>query len=311
MAITRANGYVDYSQTAGTSNYIPQLYAKKVLYDFYANSVYQEITNTDFEGQIKSFGDKVIIRKAPSITVGDYTVGGTVTYQEPDEASTELVIDKAKYQAFRIDDVDRLQVDVGLMDMFSSDAANRMRIAIDTDVLAVMGAGAIAANKGATAGAISGNIDLGATGAGIGITSSNAVDYMVYMGQVLDEQNIPQENRFVVIPSWYAALLRLSDLKSAYITGDSSGVIRNGMIGMVNNFKVFVNNNLTHTTDGSDEAFSVVAGTKAATSFAAQITKTDTIKIPDSFGEYWRTLFVYGRKVVQPEAITNLYCFKG
>ena len=39
--------------------------------------------------------------------------------------------------------------------------------------------------------------------------------------------------------------------------------------------------------------------------FAANITKTDSVKIPDSFGQYWRTLFVYGRAVVQDTALVN------
>jgi hypothetical protein len=129
---------------------------------------------------------------------------------------------------------------------------------------------------------------------------------------VLDEANQPSEGRWVVLPAWFCALLKKGDLRSADITGDSTGVIRNGLIGMVDRFKVYMSNNLHTATDGDTEtSWYVMAGTKEACTFAAQIDKVDTLKIPTSFGEYWRTLFVYGRAVVQPTALASLICKRG
>lgn len=248
------------------------------------------------------------------MTVGSYTVGGTISYEVPEIANTEMVIDKARYLAFRVDDVDKVESDMALVNMFSDDAAKKLLIDVDTDVLSVMGAGAHASNKGTTSGAISGDINLGTAGvagaSAIQITSANAVDYIVTVNQVLDEQNIEDEGRFIVIPSWYASLLKVGDLRRADLTGDSSGVIRSGAIGMIDKTMVYVSNNIDTTTETAVKCYSVVAGTKAATSFAMQLSKVDTLKIPDSFGEYWRTLYVYGRKVLLPEALVNLYCKK-
>lgn len=297
----------------GTATFVPKLYSKKVLKNFYANTFYNDICNTDYAGEIKNQGDTVIIRKTPDLTVGTYTIGGTLTYQVPNKASTSLVIDKAKYVAFRVDDVDAVQTDIGLVNMFSQDASEKLKIAVDTEVLAYMATGAAAANKGATAGAISANINLGsaATNAGsVAITAVNAVDQIVLMNQVLDEANQPSNGRFIVLPAWYCAMLKLGDLKRADITGDSSGVIRNGLIGMVDRTMIYQSNNLPHVTD-TNEIFTVIAGTKEATTFAAQISKTDTLQIPDSFGEYWRTLLVYGRSVLQSTALSSMYCKKG
>ena len=99
--VTRAGGYVDYSSGNGTNNYIPVLFAKKVLKNFYADSCYQLIANTDYSGEIKNMGDSVIIRKAPVLSIGNYTVGGTLTYEVPTSTSVELNIDTAKYWAYR------------------------------------------------------------------------------------------------------------------------------------------------------------------------------------------------------------------
>lgn len=196
--------------------------------------------------------------------------------------------------------------------MFSNDASERLRITTDVDILSYMSTAAAATNVGATAGALSANINLGIVGtSGVPITATNAVDYIVYMNQVLDEANQSSEGRFLVLPAWYCALLKLGDLRRADVSGDGTGVIRSGLIGQVDRTMIYQSNNLMHETKVGQECFYAVAGVKEATSFAMQISKTDTLQIPDSFGEYWRTLFVYGRKVVQPTGLTVGSFYKG
>ena len=73
---------------------------------------------------------------------------------------------------------------------------------------------------------------------------------------------------------------------------------------------IYQSNLLTHATDTGKEVFSIVAGNKEGVSFASQITQTDTIQIPDSFGVYWRNLLVYGRAVVQPDMLGLMYAYK-
>lgn len=93
------------------------------------------------------------------------------------------------------------------------------------------------------------------------------------------------------------------------MTGDGTGVIRNGMIGMVDRTMIYMSNNLYTATDGdSATSWYVQCGTKEACTFAAQLTKTDSLPIPDSFGQYWRSLMSYGRNVVQDQALATLVC---
>jgi hypothetical protein len=309
-------GYADAANTLGgvagnvvTHNYIPALYAKKVLYDFYAATVFKEVTNTDYEGQFKAMGDTINIRTAPSITTNAYTKGAELTYEVPASDSIQMLIEFARYQAFRVDDIDKVQMDVDLMNMYATDGSARLQTDINTNVLSLMALGAHASNTGATAGAISGDINLGAVTdatTNIEIDRTNALDYLVYLNQALTEQNIPEGERFVIIPAWYSSRLKLSDLKAADFSGDNTGLVRTGLIGSVDGLKVYVNNNCYTAASGAETSTYVVAGTKMATSFAMQLSKVDTLKIPESFGEYWRTLYVYGCKVVRPEGIAVL-----
>lgn len=296
-------------------NFIPELYSKKVLRNFYESTVFSEITNTDYEGEIKSQGAKVIIRKTPVMTVNPYTIGQELVYEVPEADSTELNIDQAFYTAFQVEDVERVQADIELVNMFAKDAAERVKISVSREVLAYMSTQAAADNQGATAGVISGSVDLGliaGAGASVTIDSTNAITKIVEINQVLDEADIPSENRWIVLPAWYCALLKLGDLRRADITGDGTGVIRNGMVGMVDRTMIYQTNGLYTATDGdTDTSTYVLAGTKEASTFAAQVTKTDTLKIQNAFGEYWRSLFVYGRGVVQPTALVNMVCKPG
>ena len=284
-----------------------------------------EITNNDWEGEIKGSGDKVNIRSIPTITIRDYTKGLNLTTEVPTSTPIELTIDKGKYFAVVCDDVDEVQADVRLMDMFTGDAAEQMKIAIDGDVLQTAYSSAAAANRGVTAGADSANINLGVANAAIQITKDGAssttsvLDLILNMGQCLDEQNVPEEGRWLVIPPWIAALLKKSDLRQAYLTGDDMSPLRNGKLGMIDRFTLYVSNNLAKVSDNAGTTGSagddyvgtyLMAGTRDAISFASQITNVETLRSQATFGNVVRGLNVYGYKVVKPEALVTAYVKK-
>ena len=308
------------TQYYDTSKFVPELYSKKVLRNFYITTFWSDIFNTDYEGEIKGQGAKVHIRKTPEITTAPYKIGETLSYEVPTKDATELTIDQGYYSAFQVDDVNKAQADIELVNMFAKDAAQRIKIGVDKEVLAYIATRAAATNIGEFAGAISGDQstygtnlgDIVGAGKSVDITSTNAVDKIVDLNMVLDEANQPSEGRFALLPAWYCALLKKGDLQRADITGDATGVIRNGVVGMVDRTTIYQSNNLHSATDGDTEvSWYVQAGTKEAATFASQVDKVDTLKIPDSFGEYWRTLFVYGRAVVQASALSTLVCKRG
>lgn len=298
----------DYPQYAGAgSKFVPEIWSGRLQVKFYKSTVLGEITNNDWEGEIKGYGDKVNIRSIPTITVRDYTKGLNLTNEVPESTPIELLIDKGKYFAVVIDDVDAIQADVKLMDMFTNDAAEQMKITIDTAVLQSVYADAAAANAGATAGAISANINLGKTGASVQLTSSTILTKILEVGQVLDEQNVPEDGRWMVISPWMASLLKQSELRQAYLTGDSQSPLRNGRIGQIDRFTLYVSNSLRRVTDGADTCTSVLAGTRDAVSFASQITNVETLRAQNTFGNIMRGLNVYGFKTTKPEALVHLY----
>jgi hypothetical protein len=164
-----------------------------------------------YQGEVKSQGDKVIIRQIGNVSINDYQKGQKLNYERLESTDVELLVDKGKSFSFTIDDVDAYQSDIRLMDEWSTDASEQMKIKIDTDVLAGVASSSHASNIGATAGAISAGYNLGASGAPIQITKANVIEYILDCGTVLDEQNVPESDRWMVIPSWMNNLLKKSD----------------------------------------------------------------------------------------------------
>lgn len=315
---TRANPAWDttnYTLTSGTyasggsSKFIPQVWSGKLVEKFYTATVFGAIANTDYEGEISNFGDTVIIRTTPNITVTDYDIGEALSYEVPISANAALEINKGKYFAFSLDDIDALQSDINLMDDWAEDASEQMKIAVDLDVVANILADIAAANKGTTAGAISGDIDLGATGTNgsnaVQVTSTNILDYIVDIGLVLDEQNVPESGRWLVLPAWMVSLIKKSDLKDASLAGDGTSILRNGLVGMVDRFMIYLSNNITGVVEGTATIYNPIAGHPSGLTFAAQMTKMESLPNPDTFGQLVRGLNVYGYKVIQGEYLAH------
>ena len=298
MAYATSSGNPQY-----TGNFIPEIWSGKLIENFYDATVLAAISNTDYEGEIRNMGDTVNIRTTPEITIQTYVKGQTLSVENPDKAKLQLIIDKGEYFACVEDDIDQVQTDMNLMDMWSKDASERMKIKIDQRVLTDLLPDVSANNKGQTAGRISGNIDLGVAGTPEALDATNVIGKIVDMGTVLDEANCPEQNRFLVIPAKMAGLIKQSDLKDASITGDGSTPLRNGRLGMIDRFTVYVSHNLVKD---SNNDFSVIGGHTMGFTFASQMTNMETIRSETTFGNIIRGLQVYGYKVVKPEALATM-----
>lgn len=296
-----------------SGNFIPEIWSGKLIENFYDATVLAAIANTDYEGEIKSMGDTVNIRTTPEITIRDYVKGQVLTVENPDKPKLQLLIDKGEYFACIEDDVDKVQSDVKMMDQWSKDASERMKIKIDQRVLPAIVADVAADNQGNTAGRISGDIDLGSFttplivdkdgGGGTSIT-----DFIVDIGTVLDEANCPEGDRFLVLPAKAVALIKKSELKDASLSGDGTSILRNGRVGMVDRFEIFMSHNLLNDATGvigTPGGFNIIAGHKKGFTFASQMTEMETLRAQSTFGNIIRGLQVYGYKTVKPEALAT------
>jgi hypothetical protein len=315
-----ASGFNTSPAYSGT--FIPTIWSAKLNAKFYAASTFASICNKNWEGDISSLGDKVIINNIPSITISDYTVGSNLNYQTPVPSTLEMVVDRAKSFSFQVSDVLDYQAKPQLMSMFSDDAGQQMRVVMDSTCLYRTFSNGAAANQGATAGVRSGLFNLGTTGSPFALTAANVLTKILEMASVLDEQNVPDNGRWLIIDPLTRTLLLQSNIAQAYLTGDATSPVRNGLIGRIDRFDIYVSNQLPYAAvnatvwtsgDGSEATTSattnaarrraLLAGQTTAIAFASQMAKTETLRNPTDFGDLVRGLNIFGHKVVKPEAL--------
>jgi hypothetical protein len=317
-------GQTAYSGTAYSGTFIPALWSGKLAQKFYAATVFGEIANTDWQGDITGMGDTVIINTIPTVTINSYSIGQNLAYEVPAPSTISLVINKGKYFGVNVNNVLELQAKPKLMDMFTNDAAMQMKIAIDKDVMYSTFNQGAAANQGATAGAISGGYNLGTDAAPVTLTAANILSSITALSSVLDEANVPETDRWLIITPTERQILMQSNLAQAQFMGDAASVLRNGKIGMIDRFTVYVSNlvprgaagktwyNPNTASDSSTGAstylkrHAVIAGHKSAITFASQIAKVESLQNPNDFGQLVRGLNVYGTQVAQTNGLALL-----
>lgn len=279
--------------------YIPQIWAKKLVMELNPRLFLSHIANTDYEGEIKNAGDVVKIRKVPQVAVHNYSVRGELTVDDiTGPAVIDLEINKGKYYAFNIDDVEKAQSDLDYGGKAVEEAAKSLKEAIESDFIVGIRTGAAAANQGAKAGAKSQSYNIGSAEAALALTADNALDFVINCGSVLDEQNVPEEGRWMVIPPAVANRIKKSEIKEVYVTGDPKSSLRTGNIGRIDRFDIFVSNMITPESGKLFPFF----GHKSAVTFANQLVKNEVVTREKHFGKVHRGLCVYGYEVILPEA---------
>jgi len=291
--------------------FIPVIWSGKMIEKFYSATVLAAIANTDYEGEIKNQGDTINIRTKPTVTIRAYTADQALIVERPSSNLVQMQINLGYYFNTVLDDVMEIQADLNQMAMWADDASQQMKIVIDTAVLATLDAGIVAANKGIAAGRISQTLNLGATGVPVVLTPLNILNYIVDMGTVLDEQNIPETGRWLVIPPWASGMIKKSDLRNASISGDGTSMLRNGRIGMIDRFMLYSSNLLPTAAEGAATATTFFAGHPHGLTFASQVSKVETLRSELTFGNILRGLQVVGSKVLDGIALTELYAIRG
>src|SRR6185436_5622415 len=314
--------------TGGTANtlqstgFIPEIWSGKLVEKFYASTVLTAISNTDYEGEIKDKGDRVKIRTKPTITIRDYKSDGLLALDRPSGGTVELFIGNGKYFSLILDDVMEIQSDLNLLSMWSDDAAQQLKITVDSDVLDGIYGAMVAANKGVAAGAITGNINLSTTSAPLSVVARDPgtgdvefLDVLMRLGQVLDEQNIPEEGRWAVMPAWAGRMIKQSELRQAYLSGDGVSMLRNGRLGMVDRFTIYISNLLPNSSSNgsnfSSGEWPIYAGHAHGLTFASQVSKVETLRSELTFGQILRGLQVYGYQVVDGKALAQAQVIQG
>lgn len=278
-------------------NFIPTVWAARLLANLHKAQVFGQagVANRDYEGDIAQAGDTVRINTIGPVTVSAYSKNTDISAaQTLADASTVLSIDQAKYFNFQIDDIDKAQQRPQVMDAAMqeaayalSDAADQYLAGLYTDVDTSNAVGSSASPK-------------------TGYTAEDVYTYLVDLKVLLDNNNVPRDGRFVIVPPFVEGYLLKDDrfVKSGAVA-PGQGSLANGQVGMAAGFSVMTSNNVSAAT--STTGFRCIAGHPSAWTFASQINKIEGYRPPLRFADAVKGLFLYGAKVTRPSAMGVLY----
>jgi len=319
MAFDTAAGYANLP----SGNFAPSIFSQKVLKFFRRASVAEDITNTDYTGEIENFGDTVNIIKEPTLTVSAYTRGSVVNPQDLADDQVTMTVDQANAFAFKIDDIEERHSHVNFEALATSSGAFALKRKFDANILQAMsdGAGIAGADDASLSGGLTTtNSALGTASAPINVEADDAgINLMLLMARVLDDQSVPEENRwFVAPPIFYEKMFQAGNkMAEVQVTGDASSNLRNGLAtpGTLAGFSCYKSTALNSTagtdqvtlsgvaTDASENV--ILAGHISAAATASHIAKTEVVRSTESFSDVVRGLHVFGRKVLRPESIVR------
>ena len=273
MAFASASGYGNLPN----GNFSSVIYSKKVQLAFRKKAISGDITNSDYFGEISAQGDTVRIIKEPEISVSSYARGTQVNAQDLDDEDFSLVIDKANYFAFKIDDIEEAHSHVNFMDLATNRAAYRLADQMDQEVLGYLSGykqSALHASADTVNDQVNGTKAVDTAGSDEllssmklkkgdfgNITTASAGDHSIpvaarlpgatalptayaspvmlinRMGRLLDQQNVDKDGRWLVIDPVMMEVL--SDEDSRFLNADfgTSGGLRNGLV--INNWNGF------------------------------------------------------------------------
>lgn len=273
------------------ASFIPEVWAAELLSSLKKSLVFAApgVVNRDYEGEISQAGDTVHINSVGRPTIFDYVPGSTkIVPERLTTAQRTLLIDQSKAFAFSVDDVDARQATGDVIPEGMVEAAFALRDVADQFVELKIRTGVQSANVLAD------------------VTSGDqkvVYQALVDLGTVLDENNVPTEGRFAIVPPWVHGLLQLDERFVSFGTAQNRETLENGMIGAAAGFVVRKSNNVPNT---SGDLYPIHAGHPSATSYADQIVDTEAYRPQDEFSDAVKGLHVYGTKVIRPDALASV-----
>jgi uncharacterized linocin/CFP29 family protein len=282
---------------AGLENFVPQIWSAKLFVRLRKALVFASVVNTDYEGEISNIGDTVRINEIGPITINDYIKAGSLTWQALTSAQKILLIDQAKSFSFSIDDIDTVQQKPKVMNAAMEEAAYGIANTVD----------AFIASLYASAGVTGSATYIGSAGSSLSVSSGNVIETLSYANRYLSESNVPEDDRWIIIPPWLHQKLLLSEvggISATAVPKVSEDVFMRGRVGEALGFKnILVSNNVSNNAT----QYRVMCGSRSAISYAGQINKIKAVERESYFDQGAKGLYVYGAKVVRPEALCTMY----
>ena len=296
--------------------FVPEFYSQKLLKESKEMTDFKNnMTNSDWEGEIKSAGDTVHIctPDASNIVIGE---GVVPEVNDVYPKSMTLTIDKTKSFQFKFNDIEQAQSQFNMMEGYMSIANERMMIEVNKELELEVLNNAEVPNVGTNAAGFQ------ATSATIN-TFFNRLKKTLMANKALspagfytfkgNKEQALQLNAVVTIGTGlFEQLVNSTQLTHPTVQGDD--ILYKGVVGQIAGMQIFVDTLLdgikqtecaNHYADEADKKFIAIAGTKMGITFAEQYNKVEKLRDPQTFADIGRALYLYGYKITNPKSLVK------
>ena len=241
--------------------YVPEHWAMESLMILEESMVMSRLVHRDFQSQVANFGDVVNTRRPSKFYSSRKIDTDDVTEQDAISTNVQVPLDQHHYNSFIIKDGEGSKSFKSLVDTYLRPAIQAVGRGVDRSVVGQVHR-------------FIGNTTVGRLG---GLSSANARTQLVEANEKMNLNNVPGEDRRIVLsPTSESAMLN-TDL---FVASDQSGTteaLRRARIGQLFNFDIY---RAVNTPTVSDVATDVASGTvtsaiaagTAATSQAVTLT---------------------------------------
>lgn len=297
--------------------FIPTIWSARMMANLRRRLVFAQpgVVNRDYEGEVRAIGDTVRITALGGVEIGEYQkntdfVKGPQTLES---TSTTLVIDKAPYWNVYVDSIDRAQASMQFLDQAMNEAGYSMAMFMDKYI-----AGLYTQVGNSRTGTGGGNIigtDENPVSVGVGTNDVQVYDLLVAMGVALDENDVPDGERYAILPPWCYGLLKRDTRFVGPGAFPSRLVLQNGIIGDIDGLTLLRSNNVVMRSDGgpnqNTQVWKIQVGHPMAITMAQQLAEIRPYSPERRFGEAVKGLNLLGAKVIRPNALCIATVKKG
>jgi hypothetical protein len=276
-------------------NFIQTVWSANIMESLRKNLVFASVANKDYQGQLQNLNDRVKVMQVSDVTITAFARNTDLTVQDMDDAASELIADQAYYFAFKVEDVEAVQVKPKLLAQTTDKAAYGFRDKVDAYFAGLYGSAGY------------NNYSTGTTP--WDTTSLNVEDMLLSAGEQLSDGKVQQEGRFLIIPPWLSTKLVLAGLvtKEQNDAMWSSGVLPTNVLG----WEILLSNNVSATSTTTWDHTKIIGGIRnQSLSFADVIAKIEAYRPEKRFSDAVKGLYVFGGKVMRPDMTICIHADK-
>lgn len=290
--------------------FVPQIWSSRILKNLHEKQRMAALATREYEGEIQGKGDTVKIHGVGPVEIRDYVTnktGGGVTYDVGSDTEILVTVEKAKYFAFKVEDIEKAQANPKFVSELTNEAAVAMALDTDAYLLSKMVA---AANDIGSAGGPKPGGSSSVNGGVMTLATTNKGDIyesIVNIGVRLDDLLCPSDGRFLVVPSFAYGVLLKEPLFVGAATAGQAEARDNGVIGKIAGFEIiqlphsaFVRAGLYDSVEG---VYTCLAGRRNSFAYVEQISSVETIRLENAFANGVRGLHLYGGGAIRQECL--------